>query len=320
MEAFMVELQPSPEARVLVIGAAGLDVVGRLEEQMQVKTSNPARIRTSFGGVARNVAENLARLGQPVSLISVVGQDQIGDEVLEHTAAAGVDVSAILRTVQYPTGFYMGVLNTRGQLEFAVDDMRIMSTLTSDYLKQHEAAFKAASLVFVDANLPEATLRTALSLARRAKIPACADPTSSNLAHKFKKHLNRLYLMTPNSHEASLLSGYTFELSERKAAMEAARVLVNQGVKIVLVSLAEFGVCYATSETTGHIPAIRTRIIDSTGGGDALSAAVIFALLNDIELDDAIRLGISAASLTLRHRGTVLPDLSLEKLYDQLLI
>jgi pseudouridine kinase len=79
-------------------------------------------------------------------------------------------------------------------------------------------------------------------------------------------------------------------------------------------------VVYATSETTGHIPAIRTRISDPTGAGDALTAAILFALLNDIELDDAIRLGVSAASLTLRYSGTVCPDLSLEKLYDQLLV
>jgi pseudouridine kinase len=84
--------------------------------------------------------------------------------------------------------------------------------------------------------------------------------------------------------------------------------------------MAEFGVCYATSETSGYIPAIRTEIVDPTGGGDALNAAVIFALMNDISLDDAVRLGVSAASLTLKHRGAVLPDLSIEKLYAQLII
>jgi pseudouridine kinase len=91
-------------------------------------------------------------------------------------------------------------------------------------------------------------------------------------------------------------------------------------VDIALITMAEFGVCYATSETNGHFPAIRTNIVDPTGAGDALTAAVIFALLNEIELDDAIRLGVSAASLTLRYPGTVDPNLSLEKLYDQLLI
>ena len=175
-------------------------------------------------------------------------------------------------------------------------------------------------MVFVDANLPVKSLRTVVSLARRAKIPICADTASSTLAERLVKFLPRFYLVTANSVEAGILTGLSFEAADRDAASEAARALVNQGVRIALVTLAEYGVVYATSETTGHIPALRTRISDPTGAGDALTAAVLFALLNDIELDDAIRLGVSAASLTLRHPGSVYPQLSLEALYDQLLV
>jgi pseudouridine kinase len=110
------------------------------------------------------------------------------------------------------------------------------------------------------------------------------------------------------------------ENNQPQDALEAAKCLVGQGVDIVLVSLAEFGVVYATSETSGYIPAIRTKVVDPTGAGDALNATVIYALLNQIPLDDAVRLGVTAASLTLRHRGTVVDDLSLEMLYDQLVI
>ena len=114
--------------------------------------------------MARNVAENLARLGQPVKLVSVVGKDRPGDELLEYTASAGVDVSAVLRTDLYPTGFYMGVLDPRARLRFAVDDMRVMSELTPEYLQQNQALFENASLVFVDGNLPEASLRAAAAM------------------------------------------------------------------------------------------------------------------------------------------------------------
>ena len=304
----------------LVLGAAGLDVVGRLVADLQPAASNPARIRRSYGGVARNVAENLARLGQPVRLITVVGEDASGVDVLAHTSQAGVDISAAVRTGNYPTGFYMGVLNAGGQLQFAVDDMRLLDELTPHYLQEQEALFKSSSMVFVDANLPVKTLRAAVNLAKRARIPICADTASFTLAERLVKFLPKFYLVTANSKEAGVLTGLTFESADRNAAMEAARSLVNQGVRIALVTLAEYGVVYATSETTGHIPAIRTRTSDPTGAGDAMTAAVLFALLNEIELDDAIRLGVSAASLTLRHPGSVYPDLSLEALYNQLLV
>lgn len=307
---------PSP----LLLGSSSLDIVGRLESDLHPGTSNPARIRASYGGVARNVAENLARLGQPVKLVSVVGKDRSGDELLEYTASAGVDVSAILRTDLYPTGFYMGVLDPRARLRFAVDDMRVMSELTPEYLQQNASLFEEASLVFMDGNLPAATLKTAVSLARKAKIPICADPASTVLAERLRPHLGKLHLVTPNVSEAVALTGQAFESSDPSAALEDARALLAKGVDIAVITLAEFGVVYATSKTSGHIPAIQTPILDPTGAGDALTAAVLFGLENEMEIDDAVRLGVSAASLTLRHSGTVFPQLTLEKLYEQLVI
>ena len=308
------------EHPLLLLGTSSQDIVGRLDADLQPGTSNPARIRTSYGGVARNVAENLARLGQAVRLVSVVGRDRPGDELLEYTAAAGVDVSSVLRTDLYPTGFYMGVLDARAHLRFAVDDMRAMSELTPDVLHQNEELFKSASLVFLDANLPEPTLKTAVSLAKTNKIPICADPASSILAERLLPYLDKLHLITPNATEAVILTGHTFDIADANAALEAARNLVSRGVDIVLISLAEFGVVYATPETSGRIPAIQTPIIDPTGAGDAMTAAVLFGLVNEMDLDEAIRLGVSAASLTLRHSGTVYPHLTLEKLYEQLVI
>jgi pseudouridine kinase len=93
---------------------------------------------------------------------------------------------------------------------------------------------------------------------------------------------------------------------------------VAEGVEIALVTMAEFGVGYATAETSGHIPAIQTDVVDPTGAGDAQTAAVLFGLLNGIPLDESVRLGASAAALTLRTPGSVVPGLSLERLYDEL--
>ncbi|HBX70376.1 MAG TPA: ribokinase [Chloroflexi bacterium] len=311
---------PSPESPALVIGAATIDIIGVLDDQMRRGISNPAHIRFSFGGVARNVAENLARLGHPVRLISAVGEDRFGEQLLDHTAAAGVDVSEIICSTDNSTGSYIGVVNQAGELQYALDDLHVIKTIKPQYLHDRYELFKQASVVFVDANLPPTTLRTAFSLARRAKIPVFADPTTTLLAHRLEPHLAKIFLIAPNFNEAAFYCDRTFQSADPQGALEAAKHLVSQGVQIAIVTLAESGVCYATSETNGYIPAIHTEIIDPTGGGDALTATVIFALLNEIPLDDAVRLGVSAASLTLRHRGAVLPDLSLEKLYNQLVI
>jgi pseudouridine kinase len=308
------------EAPVLVIGGAGVDIVGRLKGDLQAATSNPAHIRMSFGGVARNVAENLARLGQPVALITAVGEDEVGEYLVNQAVSAGVDMSAVRTTADYSTGTYLGVIDESGSLQFALDDIRATAALTPDYLRQHASRFREAALLFIDANLPRDTLRTIFALAGKSRLPVCADPTSTSLAGRLRPYLSRLHLITPNHAEAAILCDRPFVASRRQEAMEAAKCLVSQGVEIAVISLAQFGVSYATSEMSGYVPAIRTKILDPTGAGDALTATVLFALLNDIPLDDAVRLGATAASLTLRHRGSVLPDLSLEMLYDRLVI
>lgn len=314
------EFSPSPEAPVLVIGGAGVDMVGRLKAELKPSVSNPANIRISFGGVGRNIAENLVRLGQPVRLITAIGDDQVGERLVDLIEAAGVDVSAILRSHEHRTGSYLGVINSGGTLQFALDDINAASAITPPYLHAHEEMFQDASLVFVDANLPVNTLRTVFSLAGKSHLPVCADPTSPSLAKRLQPYLPRLQMISPNGAEAAILCDRPFQASKRQEAIDAAKCLVGQGVQLVLLSLAEYGVVYATSETSGHVPAIRTKIVDPTGAGDALTATVIFSLLNEISLDDAVRLGVTAATLTLQHRGTVIPDLSLEMLYDHLVI
>jgi len=317
---YILKSDTNIEKQALVIGAAGIDIVGHLQGEFTSGTSNPANIRTSYGGVARNVAENLARLGQPVKLLTVVGDDETGQQLLQSTANAGVDIGDVLRLSNQPTSTYLAIIGSRGNVEFAIDDMRIINELSPVFFHDHWESFLNASILFIDANLSREALRTVMSLARKAKIPVCADPVSRTLATKLKPYLNRLHLITPNSYEAGILCERSITPSNRRQTMEAAKCLVSQGVDIAIIALGQFGVCYATTEMSGRIPAIQTEIVDPTGAGDALTATVIFAMLNNIPLDDALRLGVSAASLTLSHRGTVLPDLSVEKLYDHLVI
>lgn len=314
-------LQPELTSKpVVVIGAASMDIIGRLQEPPLTGTSTPAEIRSSFGGVARNVAENLGRLGQPVALLSAVGSDPIGQQLLEYTAQAGVDVSACIRSAEAATGTYLAILDFDGQRQFGLDDMRALSALTPEVIHHNRELLAGAGILFMDANLPQDTMQAVFTIARRHKIPVCADATSSNLADLLTDLIPDLYMVTANAQEATVIIGGQIIVKNRPTAMQAARLLVSRGVEIAVIPLAQMGVCYASSTTVGHISAMKTEILDPTGAGDAMTAAILFGLMNDIPLDDAIRLGVSAASLTLRCPASVVPDLSLEKLYDNMVV
>jgi pseudouridine kinase len=304
---------------LLVIGAASIDTKGRANGPIQVGTSTPGAIRVSVGGVGRNIAENLARLGQQVVLLSAVGDDGSGRRILQQAAGCGIDVSHVLVDATQRTAAYLAVLDETGNMAMSIDDMSInRKLLTPAFIHRHRLLFRNARLVVLDANLTPATLRTIFSLTRKYHVPVCADPTSASLAPRLCPYLADLTLVAPNAAEAEALCGVP--VTGRESALLAAQQLVSLGVQIAIVTLGATGLVYATSQESGHVPAIECEIVDLTGAGDALTAAVVFGLLNDLPVGEAVQLGASAAALTLECRETVCPDLSLERLYDQLVI
>jgi len=304
-------------SHILVVGAAGLDTKGRAEGHLQPGTSNPGTIRTSVGGVARNVAENLARLGEHAILLSAVGADGSGRRVRDQAIDAGVDVSHLIVSPDHHTGAYLAVFDQAGNLVSSIDDMGVLSVITPAVIYARRSLIRDAGMVVMDANLSPATIKSLMHLAAKYGVPVSADPTSTVLAERIQPHLPSLFMVTPDLPEAEILCGRSLR-NTRGQGIAAAKQLVTMGVQVAIVTLAELGVCYATPEVSGHVPAMKTHVVDRTGAGDALTAGVVFGLLNDFPIDEAVRLGASAAALTLQYYQSVCPDLSLDCLYDGL--
>jgi pseudouridine kinase len=303
---------------VLVIGAATLDVKGRPTQKPARGSSTPGQIRITPGGVARNIAENLTRLDVETILLTAVGDDETGERILGEAAGSGIDISEALVVEDRSSGVYVALLDEHGALHVGVDDLGITETLTPAYFETRRVLFEGASAVALDANLTPDALATVVRLAQQAGAPICADPVSTSLAERLRPHLPACALVSPNLLEARALCGGALPGADHDAAMAAAAHLVGLGVQTATVALAEFGVVYAARETRGHIPALQTPIVDPTGAGDAMTAAIIFGLREGIPIDECVRLGVTAASLTLRSAETVRSDLSVDLLYDEL--
>jgi len=307
------------DAHLLVIGAASIDTKGRASQPVQTGTSIPGVIRVSVGGVARNVAENLVRLGESVVLLSAVGDDGSGRRILHQARECGIDASHVIVDPAHRTAAYLAALDEDGHLLMSIDDMSITRhVVTAGVIYRQRALFRDAQMVVLDANLSPPALETIFKLAHKYELPVCADPTTATLAPQLCPYLHDLLLVTPNAAEAEVLCGV--EVIDRESALAAAQKLVNLGVQIAIVTLGATGLVYATSQESGHVPSIAREIVDSTGAGDALTAGVVFGLLNELPIAEAVRLGTSAAALTLQSRETVRPDLSLERLYEELVI
>ncbi len=308
------------DGHVLVIGAASMDMKGTALHPTQIGTSTPGILRTSIGGTARNIAENLARLQVDTILLSAVGDDAAGEQILGHAAASGINVNEVMIVTGGRSGAYMALISEDGALQYAIDDMEVLEAITPDFLDANFSTFKDARMVIVDANLTTPSINHVVSICGQMDIPICADPTSSTLAPRLRSFLDEFYMVSPNLTEVQTLTEQEFDSKTVDGIKGAARELVAQGAGTAIITLSEFGVVYATSDSSGHLPAIPTQIVDQTGAGDAQTAAIIFGLLEGIPIDESVRLGITAATLTLRTRESVRSDLSVDLLYDELVI
>lgn len=308
------------DGHVLVIGSAGIDIKGLPQQDILFGASNLGRIRNTVGGVARNIAENLARLEVPTVLLTAVGHDLMGQRVLRVCAKAGIDCSHVRRVKGGRTGTYMALLEPGGDLVAAIGDFEIIDQIDSDYLLENETLFASAQMIVIDATLNDDAMATVFELAARYGVRVAADPTTPALASRLCPYISQLFLVVPNAAETAALCGSPGPAHDRETATQAARALVAQGAHIAVVTMGEDGLAYADGGGGGFIRAIKTRVVDATGAGDAFSGAAIFGLLNEVPVDEAMRLGITAASLTLESRHTVLRELSQELLYEKLMV
>lgn len=305
------------EHRVLVVGAAGLDLKVRPRDKAVISgRSNPGVIRWGWGGVARNIAENLARLGAEVHMITAVGDDWWGQALLRQLQELNINTDACVISSEHPTASYVALYQLDQRLQVAYDDMRVIEAITPGHLNRLRRLVRDADIVCIDANLSPASLKTLFRLTAQYHIPVCADPTAALLAHRLRPHLAGITTLTPDRAEAEALLDEA--LGDDEAISRGAWRLVQAGVELAIITLGAEGIYYATSEESGRIPAFPVKVVDPTGVGDALTAAVAYGLLEDVSPEEAVRLGMAAATQTLTCRETVCPHISAELLYDRL--
>ncbi|MCB0077507.1 MAG: bifunctional hydroxymethylpyrimidine kinase/phosphomethylpyrimidine kinase [Anaerolineales bacterium] len=300
---------------VVVIGSSALDVKATVEAVPAASANLPGSIRIGLGGVARNIAECLARLEVPTALISAVGSDMFSDYLWARTANAGVNMAPTLRVAEGHVGAYVALFHSGGQ-RMAVADMKAFEHLTAAELLRHRALIAGARAVVIDNNLSDDGLARLIDICQSHGVSLTADPTSPYLAPRLLPHLGAIQLIAPNQAEAAVLCQR--EIHHIDDALQAAKQLVSAGVRMALVTMGDMGAVYATAYESGHVRAPYVDVVDLTGGSDAMTATVVYSLINDFPPDEAVRLAVTAAALTITSEETVRDDLSLELLYDNM--
>jgi pseudouridine kinase len=283
----------------IVIGGANADIKAKLAARHIPATSNPGEVSFSPGGVARNIAHNLAVLGVGVGLISAIGNDAAGQMLREVTAGAGVDMSMGVDCDE-ATGTYVAVLSETGELITAVNAMSILERLTWERVYAHADRLRAAKLVIADCNLSEDVLRgLAKHYGAKLVIEPVSVPKSAKLVSVLKH--SSIFLATPNLDQLKAMTG-TDDVEQGSARLLAA------GLANIVVHLGSKGSLVNGRDVTA--PLSSNMIADVTGAGDAAVAGLAFGLLRGYDLKQSARFGQAAAALKLTSRTSTVEGLT----------
>jgi pseudouridine kinase len=298
----------APTGRIGCLGGAVLDRKYHARNPLIAATSNPARGSRSFGGVARNVAENLARLGVDMSFVSVVGDDEGGRALLRHLESLGIDVCSVEIASGHPTAEYVAVLGPDNDLALGIADMDVFEAFGIEALERAWPALASCDWVFMDCNLPAGTIAALMARKGEARFRLAVDTVSSPKALRLPENLAAIDLLFTNEDEANALLGLSPAV--RLSATEAAATLRGRGAANVVVTMGSRGSAIITKAGTRFQEAFPARPVDITGAGDAMIAGTLFALLSGASLDDAAGTGALVAALTVESHSSVRPDLS----------
>lgn len=293
--------------RCAVIGGANIDIGGFPSGRVAMQDSNPGRVRLSAGGVGRNIACNLARLGVETHLLAAFGDDAFARVALEDCARAGVDCTLAFTFPGEASSSYLFIADSGGDMQLAINDMAICDRLTPEVLRERLDALNAMDAVVLDANLPTETLSY---LAENLRPPILADAVSTAKAPRLLGAMPRLAAVKPNAIEAETLTGIPVHGPD--SAARAARRLVELGAKRAFITLGERGACCADASGTVFLPGGAVRLVNATGGGDAFTAALAWGLVRGLSLRECGAAGLAAASIAVESMETVSPDISAE--------
>lgn len=299
------------EPWAVVVGGAAWDIKARSAASAVLRTSNPGSVSRTPGGVGRNIAEAIARLGGRVHLVAAVGSDQAGRDLLARTAEAGVYVDQVVTGPQ-GTGSYLAVLDADGELVIGVSDLAATDALALPAVAKAQELIARAEVVVIDGNIPAGVAAWVLAVASSGGARVVLEPVSVAKAGRLAplvRSEHPVFAITPNLDELAALIGSSVP-DEPDAIATAAASLHDRGVQHVWVSRGSHGSLLISPESDPLvIKPVPAEVVDVTGAGDALTAGFVHGLLTGADVATAARGGHIAAALTVASGHTVRPDL-----------
>lgn len=309
---------------ILVIGAANIDIGGTPHKPLIHADSNPGNISINYGGVGRNIAHNLSKLGVPVKLIAAFGGDAYGIAMKKYCEDLGIDTSCSVTLPGEISSMYLYINDSSGDMDAAISHVDIISSITPEYIDSVIDVLNNAAMVVVDCNLMRETI---LHIRSVCTAPVFIETVSTSHAGKIRGELDGFDIIKTNRKEAELLTG--LKINNVDDCISAAHNIIDQGSGKVFITMGSEGIVAAEGESCVVVRSCKSEVVSTTGAGDAAAAGIVWSLIyddsnviiNNSLIDNSlISASIAAnviASMTVEASETISPELSETLLIDR---
>jgi ribokinase len=283
---------------VVGIGALNFDLLLKVDRILARESEVCIKEECYFpGGSAANTIYGLAKLGLKASFIGAVGNDWEGKKIIQDFESVDVDVSCIKILSARRTGLALGVVDEFGKRALYI------SPRANSFLNQHHANLdyiKIAKFLHLTsfANLEQLELQKQIvdKVAGKLKISFAPGALYTKLGLKY-------LLAIVKKSEIIFLNQEELKTLTHKNYIQGSEKLIGIGCKTVAVTLGEKGCYVASDKKRYHIKAVKTKIFDLTGAGDAFATGFLYGYLKNKSLEECGRLGNVVASLCISKFG-----------------
>lgn len=298
---------------MVVVGVVFLDIKGFPFFKYDAVGTNLGNVLMTHGGVARNVAENMANLGAEVEFVTMLDDDSLGREARLRLRGAGVKLTHAVSTPDKGMGMWLAVFNEKGDLAGSVSHMPDASPIERLFDEKGEEIIRSCRGVALEIDLSEKVSERVFELAERFDKPVYAIVANMSVILRRPDFMARTACVILNEIEAGRLFGREIRALSPEETLEAvSEAAPAMGIRSIVVTMGARGAVYLDAENglRGVCPAVPCRVVDTTGAGDAFFSAVVESLARGMRLDDAVTCGARLASMTVSTSESTCPHVN----------
>lgn len=299
-------------AGTLVVGFVFVDIKGFPVGRYNPRGRNLGKVGFIHGGVARNVAETIAGGGMPVTFASLTEDTAIGNDVVRRLDSRGVDTSCMMTVPSEGIGQWMVILNEKGDVAGEISCPPSVEALEALIKDKGEDMIRASDNVVIEIDTSAELSERVIALCKRYNKPVYTVVGNMSVILSRRDLVAALDCFVCNEVEAGRLFDADLSAHTSDEMLDVLREnFPSVGCSAMVITMGEKGAVYIDGKSgdKGWCPPIPTRLVDSSGAGDAFLSGTVMGLTKGMPLSSAVRVGTLLAHRTIQTtESTAEPD------------